>query len=578
MFKARLARWEFSKNTTDKDWKVLAVLLKRRENESKGATEFMVHDRKKSAADISRHIKGKNISEKAFLADAWDLPIPQYVRCYTPEPAAPCRPPSQGSSSDFEDMLFTPSTSSTSESPPKSFSAPLSRDPPDMPLPRQPDSHSFMEIPKHHGGHAVDTHEHSERALGDSPPEMVSISQLDSPHESEPCDHLRQYLRGISIRALTPDSAESKTADEDAQSWIMILKTGKNDPEVCCSKCGQSATAHEFALDNYPVPAPVQRGLFRPSSAGIATTAFENDCKIVLPWISCCFAACLYQNNKELVATSLANAKTQLQSMLMNKNAMLLTGLNHMLSLLHMHQQGSVAESVMNAALEVAELSLAPHDPVRTTIQWMTAASGQKIEQSGLTSQSLRDVLQKFMTSFGPDHPHTLTATYNLSFQLLLDGNFGEPQILLQHLYEKSNAILGRSALQTITALTTLSRAQSNEGHHRDAIETMKKAILISEAAFTPDLDHPFRLESKRRLAQLYEKLGQKEVMEPLYWDVLRGRIKMLGKHPYTFGAKRDLIQLLKDLGKWDDGGQMERKVSDLFFPGYEEGAGFRSF
>ena len=574
MFKARIARWKFSKNSTDKDWKVLAVLLKRRENEGKRATEFMVHDRKKSAADILRHIKGKNISEEAFLADAWDLPIPQYVRCYTPEPAAPCRPPSQGSSSEFEDILFTPSSS---ESPPQSFSAPLARGQLDMLLlPQRPDPHSSMEK-ANHGGHAV-THEYGERALRDGPPEMVSISQLDSPPESEACDHLRQYLRGISIRALTPDSAASQTADEDSQSWIIILKAGKNDPEACCSKCGQPVIAHEFVLDNYPVPAPVQRRPFGPSPAGIATTAFENDCKIVLPWISCCFAACLYQKNKELVATSLANAKIRLQSMLMNKNAMLLTGLNHMLSLLHMHQQGSVAESVMNAALEVAVLSLAPQDPVRTTIQWMTAASGQKIEQSGLTSQSLRDVLQEFMTSFGPDHPHTLTATYNLSFQLLLDGNVSEPRILLQNLYEKSKAILGRSALQTITALTTLSRAQSNEGHHRDAIETMKKAISISEATFNPDLDHPFRLESKRRLAQLYEKLGQKEVMEPLYWDVLRGRIKMLGKHSYTFGAKRDLIQLLKDLGKWDDEGQMERKVSDLFFPGYEEGAGFRSF
>src|SRR5436190_5839897 len=106
MFEARLALWEFSKDTTDQDWNVLAVLLKRRENEGKRATEFMVHDRKKSAADISRHIQGKNISEKAFLEDAWDLPVPQYVRCYTPEPTAPHRSPSRGSSSDFEDILF----------------------------------------------------------------------------------------------------------------------------------------------------------------------------------------------------------------------------------------------------------------------------------------------------------------------------------------------------------------------------------------------------------------------------------------------------------------------------------------
>ena len=42
--------------------------------------------------------------------------------------------------------------------------------------------------------------------------------------------------------------------------------------------------------------------------------------------------------------------------------------------------------------------------------------------------------------------------------------------------------------------------------------------------------------------------------------------------------GSESLTTLLKDLGKWDDEGQMERKVSNLFFSGYEEGAGFRSF
>ena len=576
MFKARLARWQFSKYSTDKDWKVLAVLLNRREHEGKQATEFLVHDRKKSAADVRRHVKGKNISEEAFLADAWDIPVPHYVRCYTPDSAAARRPPSLGSSDACEDPLFTPSSS---ESSPRLPSTKIAHALPDT-LPQRSHSHSHSSVERSNldESRAALTNEYDERALTESPPEMVSISQSVSQSEPEPCDHFRQYLQGISIRALTPDSAASQSADQDAQSWIMIYKAGENDHEISCTKCGQSVIAHPNVLDDSVLPAPVQRRFLEPSPAGIAGPAIDHDLSIVLPWLSSCFAACLYRKNMDLVARSLANAKILLQGMLVNENAMLLTGLNHMLSLLHMHQQGSVAESVMNAALEVAESSLEPLDPVRTTIQWMTAASGQNIERSGLTSQSLRDVLQSFMNSLGPDHPHTLTATYNLSFQLLLDGSVKEPQSLLRQLYEKSRIILGKSHMQTITALTTLSRAQSNEGHHQVAIETMKLAIASSKATFYPDLDHPFRLESKRRLAQLYEKLGQKELMEPLYWEVLKGRIKMLGKHSYTFGAKRDLIQLLKDLGKWDDEGQMEKKISDLFFPGYEAGAGIRSF
>jgi phosphatidylserine/phosphatidylglycerophosphate/cardiolipin synthase-like enzyme len=91
----------------------------------------------------------------------------------------------------------------------------------------------------------------------------------------------------------------------------------------------------------------------------------------------------------------------------------------------------------------------------------------------------------------------------------------------------------------------------------------MKAAICDVEP--TLGSDHPFRLECKRRLAVYYEKNGQKELMEELYWDVLRGRIRMLGKgHPYTRGAKDDLIKLLKEQGHWEQDGSTQWKIDDL--------------
>jgi len=54
--------------------------------------------------------------------------------------------------------------------------------------------------------------------------------------------------------------------------------------------------------------------------------------------------------------------------------------------------------------------------------------------------------------------------------------------------------------------------------------------------------------------------------MEGLYWDVLKGRIKMLGsQHPYTAGAKKSLEDLLKELGKWNEDGSTQWSIDELF-------------
>jgi len=263
--------------------------------------------------------------------------------------------------------------------------------------------------------------------------------------------------------------------------------------------------------------------------------------------------------------------------MLLDRNVLLLTGIAQLLTILHMHEQKSIAESIMNAAGGVASQLLRPLDPLLVSIQWLTVAAGERVERSELTSQSLREVLQTFATLLGPEHPYTLTAMYNLSYQLLEDGCFAEPQQILQELYERSKMIHGRSHIRTVTALTTLSRAQSKDGLYRAAISTMRVAVASSETTFH-NIQHPFVLECKRRLALLYQDIGQEELMEPLYWEVLIGRINVLGYHTYTSGAEDDLIDLLKRLGKWDDEGRMQKQIDDLFFDGYEAGAGSKAF
>jgi len=118
--------------------------------------------------------------------------------------------------------------------------------------------------------------------------------------------------------------------------------------------------------------------------------------------------------------------------------------------------------------------------------------------------------------------------------------------------------------MQSLMALTSLSRAQLNQGKRNAAIETMQKAITDSEDVL--GRCHPFTLESKRRLANMHGDNGQKDLMVHLYWEVLRGRIKMLGPlHTFTKGAKTDLEALLKKLGEWHEDGSTELSIDQLF-------------
>src|ERR1700743_564492 len=100
MFKGRIRLWEFNKNIREGDWAALAKLHKIRKDRGKRSTEFLVHGRKKTVADLRKHIKNKEMSEEEFLMTAINSAIPDHVRSYTPDPEESERSPSQSSSEE----------------------------------------------------------------------------------------------------------------------------------------------------------------------------------------------------------------------------------------------------------------------------------------------------------------------------------------------------------------------------------------------------------------------------------------------------------------------------------------------
>lgn len=91
MFKSRLAAWNFTKNSHDREYQICARLHKIRKQSGKPDTLFIINkDTRRSLRDLRKYIKGRKMSEEAFVALAEEnvsddqLASDQTVRAVTP--------------------------------------------------------------------------------------------------------------------------------------------------------------------------------------------------------------------------------------------------------------------------------------------------------------------------------------------------------------------------------------------------------------------------------------------------------------------------------------------------------------
>ena len=587
MFKGRIRLWEFNKNIRGEDWAALAILHKIRKDSGKRSTEFLVHGKKRTVADLSKHIKSRNMSEDEFLAAALNSAIPDHVRSYTPDPEKNQRSPGQSSSDDastpsptktaFSDAFLLSPTSSRSYLSPSNERSDISHDVP---------SHDDFSSPSTRiteYSQPEDAQQPDDCPGDDSDYVMVSrgIAKADNEH-GVLCDQVQQDVVTMASQMVKPTSIMATYGAEDIQSFQMVNAVPPADsawqPPKICSKCHQPSSTHFISLDRLAPPETTARNILDGSQNGSLTLpSTMKDYDGATRWVALCFLACIYltRGEAELSTRSLAEAATVFESMLARRDSLIFTALHLMVTILHMHDQSDIAESVVQSASAVAERLLEPTDSIRLTLQWEVAAAGLGLSESGMHSGMLRKIYADFDTELTIGHPWTIAALYNLAWMLLYEGSypdkgddpialFVEAEDLLQKLYTASCACLSPFHMQSITSLTTLARAQSNLGKDNEAIETYEKAI--HDCRYTLGRSHPFRLEAKRRLALMYERLGRKDKTEYLYWEVLRGRVLMLGRHhPNTEAMKLDLIALLKDLGKWEDNGPLQWQIDELF-------------
>lgn len=577
MFKTRLSQWGLSKNAKGNDYYALALLYQRRKDAGKSDTEFFIRDRKKSVADLRAYIRSKDMTEEEFLQAAQGSTVPPYIRCVTPDPGGTRTSPSFSS----EDRLaasplpssngfqLTPNSSVSGSHPSPGYYPPARR----------------RRTQQYGGSLAPETMGSTERfpspllglpeeGLGEDYVLISGPSKPPSEASTSSCDQIQQDVRMMALQVVKPVPLMSRYGAEDIRSWVLVssveARDNTQDNTAVCPKCHQAMSKHCITVEGLAPSMLQQRSLLNSTTQDAMVLPSTTDGHgEAWRWMALCFGACIQMSRGdiELSAKFLDGASTEFEKMLLKNDCLILMSLNQLLSILHMHDQGSIAETIVQSALSVAERVLSTDNPIRAAIAWMVTVAGRTIQKGGRNGEvllNLQQIHQTFERELGATSPTTIASWYNVAWMLCFEGQWEEAEAMLHLLYDTSKSALGSMHMQTIMVLSTLSRAQSRQGNYAAAINTIEKAIRDSES--TLGCNHPHRLESKRRLALMYQEMGEKGRMEELYWDVLKGRIQMLGtQHLWTISAKEDLEDLLKELGKWNEDGSTQWSIDELF-------------
>jgi tetratricopeptide (TPR) repeat protein len=387
------------------------------------------------------------------------------------------------------------------------------------------------------------------------------------------CQRLGRDVELMALQVMDAPHLRSLCGHDDIRTWSLMMTDSSSSPdsmdyEQICPTCHESTSEHFISLPNLELPQQPRNILnvaqdVPASTMSIPTTSRGHDHS--WRWVARCFAACIYlrRGNDLLYQQSLADADNEFERMLVpQQDPKILLALNQTLQILQMHNQGELAKALMSNANSIAERIVGAGDPLAIILRWMVCVSDGTMLKSGITADTIRDIHERFAYLHGLEDPRSIASKYCYGFMLNVERQLPEAEQILREVYDLSSRVLGTTHLQSISALTNLHRALQRQGRIDEAIIVLSRAIEDSKDTLGDN--HPRRLESIRLLALLHKEQGNLGLTEELYWKVLEGRIKMLGRnHTYTQGMKVDLEALLKETGKWTIAKQVEKKTFD---------------
>ena len=564
MYKARFELWHMRKNLCETDWQAVAQLLKQARLDGQWISAFEIHGRTRTVADLQRNSKSQHpsLDERVARAEPGQVMIPDYIHPIT---SAVSHPASQAGSATGEDR---PSSPKGRSSPTKHREQLLTTQSGISAVDDGCKSHTIISTPV-----SVDcSMESTQVDVRDLTPLSTStdnsfmvVSHASSDGHDTVCDQKTKDFARTIYNVSVPRSHNDEVPEELANSWVLITNSNMSAQEAStrpehvketylCRRCRQDLREHVFLPPRYldtdartlqPLVPVAQH------ASGMAITAEADD---MLVYVTCCFSACVYMHRRELdqLAKSLHQADSAAERLFRSNNSLSLCAVATVLHVLHVQDQGRMTASIIRSALTVAKNTLGEHHCITNLIDWMTRIAGSLPQEPG-DRDKLHDIWKQFRSDHGIRHPFTLVAMYSMCFCLTLLEDHEEATKYLEELYQLSTLTFGAGHLLSLQTLVQLSLNCSKTKKFALGIEYISKAIDGSRRLLGPE--HPRTLENERQLAVLYqnEEVNRDEDVEPIYWRVFRGRVKMLGaEHSYSKASQQDLIEWLDYLNKWD--------------------------
>lgn len=539
-------------------------------------TVFDVRGHRKTVKDLQRFIRNQNMSPEQFLEEARQSTgsknIPEYIQALTPDSKQYLESPLDDVSPEY----LTPSPTQ----PPAELRNPL----------EAPVQSQFL----HPGRHASFARARSTSASSiecgasgflqvDRAPQM-SVNPQDSTYmsassTSSSCTQLQMEFEMLGSQITRPAPLLSRFGDEDISSWAMLSSSPSNSDksgrsvQFVCSRCNQPNDQHFVSLDNFEPHQSVGRHILNGDDQTLHLPVSTKDEGSWL-WVSRCFLACMCLRKGDNVAAELClrEAANEFERLLERKDRQLLTAAGLVMTILHMHDQGSIAEKVIKSANDVCERVLAEDHAIRMTLRYLTASATISQDAFGITSDYMRNICKKFLDYLPSEHEYVIAARYNYAWMLKFENRLDEAEFEAREVYMTSCQVLGKIHMQSVTCLAVIAGCINTKPERLDDCISIYEQV-IKQTGQSLGRHHPYALEAKRRLAEkLMQRSGSSAETLQMFKDILWGRVHMLGPtHDFTIGARTDYQEQLQIMDLWTDfNGQpssWQREVDELFSP-----------
>ena len=276
--------------------------------------------------------------------------------------------------------------------------------------------------------------------------------------------------------------------------------------------------------------------------------------------------------------------------MLAHDDPNILIALTQTVMVLSVHNWRNMSADILSSATEGTIQALGHDHPISVMVQFVIRMASQSTmyQQQAITSQTLKQVWQAFVkgwTSLDGRHQirpegeggrRAIPAMYCFASLLCAEAvaeteeakralMLAECEYTLIHCYRLACETFHSKHLQALQAMVKLQLCLDRQGRIADAIEWTERAVR--DGSETLGKWHPRQLETARILTVLYLRAGRDErIVETMYWDILEGRLHMLGrKHESTMMIKDTLIQFLQERGRWVPNCPESERINDLW-------------